>query len=210
MRTYCDSWNCPVCRKRKAHHWAQNVYYGWCLWRPRPFYFLTFTMPGWMKTPEQGYEDLPRCWDNLRQDVVKTTGWFVYAAFVEEQALNRDMPHLHVVTLSNLPTRLNELALHCGFGYQARNLLMDGAGAAYYVTKYASKSLTHAPKKFRRVRASNIWPRLPDPILPNDYIPMETGEKIKPYVQRCAAELGVAVGDMMDRYTNHAIDVGSM
>jgi hypothetical protein len=210
MRTYCASWNCPVCRKLLAHRWAQNVYYGWCLWRPRPFYFLTFTMPGWMVSPEQGYQELPACWDNLRREITKAYHWFVYAAFVEEQALNRDMPHLHVITLTNLPTRLNELALHCGFGHQAKNLLMTGKGAAYYVTKYASKQLLYAPRHFRRVRVSQVWPRLPDPILPGDYIPQGPGEKLKPYLQRCAAETGMMAGDLMDRWTNEALDIGAM
>lgn len=210
MRTYCGSWNCPICRKRLAHQWAQNVYYGWCLWRPRPFYFLTFTMPGWMTNPAQGYKELPICWDNLRKTIQRSYGWFVYAAFVEEQAKNRDMPHVHVITLTNLPTRMNELALHCGFGYQAKNLLMTGKGAAYYVTKYASKSLRYAPRTFRRVRVSQCWPRLPEPILPADYIPQEAGEKLKPYLQRCASYVGLSVVELEDRYTNLALDIEAM
>jgi hypothetical protein len=165
-------------------------------------------MPGWMESPQQGYKELPKCWKNLQQTVTRSYGWFVYAAFVEEQAKNRDMPHLHVITLTNLPTRLNELALHCGFGHQAKNMLMTGLGAAYYVTKYASKSLSFAPRHFRRVRVSQSWPRLPEPDLPLDYIPLETHESLAAYMARVSAWLSIDLSVIRDRYDNHALDLG--
>lgn len=207
MRTYCGQWACPTCRKRLARHWAQNVYYGWCLWRPRPFYFLTFTMPGWMTDPAQGYEELPQCWDNLRKFITRKYGWFVYVAFAEEQESTRGMVHLHVITLTNLPTRLNEIALHAGFGPQAKNLLMTGKGAAFYVSKYASKSLPNAPRHFRRVRISQVWPRLPEPYLPADYIPQLEKESIGEYIMRVAGSLGMNIVDLRDRFTNEALDI---
>ncbi len=207
MRTYCGSWNCPTCRRRLAQYWARNVYYGACLWRPNPLYFLTFTMPGWMTDPAQGYRELPKCWNTFRQIGIRGYECFSYAAFAEEQDLNRGMVHLHVITTANLPTRLNEIALHCGFGPQANNQLMTGHGAAYYVTKYASKTLPHAPRNFRRVRISQVWPRLPEPVLPVDYIPQETHESLTAYMHRVSAWLSIDLQTIKDRFDNHALDL---
>jgi len=172
-------------------------------------YFLTFTMPGWMKDAEQGYQELPKCWKNLQQTINRKFGYFVYAAFVEEQHENRDMPHLHIITLTSLPARLNEIALHCGFGFQAQNLLMSGNSASYYVAKYASKNLLYAPFKFRRVRISQVWPRLPDPELPADVLPMLKSETIKQYIFRIAALLDYDVQTLDERFTNYALDICS-
>lgn len=208
MRTNCDSWSCPICRKRLAMKWALDIRYAWALWKPRPFYFITLTMPGWMTDPAEGYKDLPRCWKNFSQQTIRQYGWFSYAAFAEEQKENRDMVHLHIITRTNLPSRLNEYALHAGFGFQARNLLASGMNCAYYVAKYASKSLPHAPRKFRRVRISRDWPRLPEPILPSDYIPMEPKESIRQYLHRCAEYFGFSPLEMLERWENEALDIG--
>jgi len=207
MRTNCGSWQCPYCRRKLAHYWAQNVYYGACLWRPNPLYFITLTMPGWMSDPMQGYKELPKCWDNFRSIATKQYSCWSYAAFAEEQTKTRGMVHLHVITTCNLPTRLNEMALHCGFGHQADNQLINGTGAAYYVTKYASKTLPHAPHGFRRVRISRIWPRLPDPVLPKDYIPERRQEGLNQYLLRVSGELSIPIGEIRDLYDNWASDI---
>jgi hypothetical protein len=165
-------------------------------------------MPGWMEDPVQGYQELPKCWDNLRKLVTRQYRWFSYAAFCEEQPKKRHMVHLHVITRTNLPTRLNEIAVHCGFGFEASNSLMTGSGASYYVAKYASKSLQFAPHHFRRVRISQEWPRLPLPDLPLDYLPMERKESLQGYIARAAGTLGFDVQTLQGRYDNHAIDIG--
>ncbi len=207
MRTYCNSWACPTCRRRLAYQWARNIYYGACLMRPLPLYFVTLTMPGWMSNPAQGYKELPICFDKFRRLMQKSASYYAYAAFAEEQHVSRNMVHLHIITRSNMPSRLNDLAVHCGFGPQSRNIIISSVGASFYVSKYASKSLPHAPSGFRRVRISESWPRLPDPILPADYIPMEPRESLKAYIARCAAALGYQVADLAERYDNHAIDI---
>jgi len=207
MRAYCNQWACPVCRKRLAHRWALNIYYGSLLMRPNPLYFITLTMPGWMSDPAQGYQELPRCWKNFTYHMQKSAYSSAYAAFAEEQHVNRDMVHLHIITRANLPTRLNDLAVRCGFGPQSRNVIVSGPGAAFYVSKYASKNLPHAPSGFRRVRISRDWPRLPEPDLPYDYIPREPKESTRSYIARCAAALGYQVAELAERYENHAIDI---
>jgi hypothetical protein len=52
--------------------------------------------------------------------------------------------------------------MECGFGYQAKESLINGAKAANYCAKYASKTNPATPKGFRRVRASRDWAKLPD------------------------------------------------
>ncbi len=207
MRAYCNQWVCPTCRKRLAHRWALNVYYGSVLMRPNPLYFLTLTMPGWMTDPAQGYKELPKCWDNFRTVMRRSARCSSYAAFAEEQHENRAMVHLHIITRCNLPTRLNDLAVSSGFGPMSANRIVTGIGASYYVSKYATKNLPNAPHGFRRVRISQDWPRLPEPNLPYDYIPREPKESTKTYIARCAAALGYQVADLSERWQNEAIDI---
>jgi hypothetical protein len=167
-------------------------------------------MPGWMSDPAQGYRELPKCWDNWRKQAQRKFGWYVYAAFAEEQSANRAMVHLHIITLTTMPTRLNDLAVNAGFGPQSKNELMTGINCAWYVTKYASKSLPHAPAHFRRVRVSSYWPRLPDPYLPQDYIPQGPRESTREYLHRCAQYFGFTPLQMLERWENEAIDIGTL
>lgn len=162
----CGSWTCPRCAKHLARMWA---------WRAKiqvnaaeePYYFWTLTLRGKYHTPEQGFKALPRLWDTFRKIIQrllkkKQVKRWSYLAFVEGQPKRQYMPHFHILSSHKSPKRLKDLAMQAGFGYQAKEKRLNGLQAAAYVAKYASKQSDKTPKKFRRVRASRDWAKLPD------------------------------------------------
>lgn len=162
----CGLWTCPHCAKHLARMWA---------WRAKiqvnnagePYFFWTLTLRGKYLTPEQGFKALPRLWDTFRKIVQrllkrKSKGKWSYLAFVEGQPQRQYMPHFHILSSQKSPIRLKDIAMQAGFGYQAKEKRLNGLQAAAYVAKYASKQSDKTPKKFRRVRASRDWAKLPD------------------------------------------------
>src|SRR5574340_1236878 len=156
----CGQWSCPNCAKHLARLWAwrcrlQVEKHGNTAW------FWTLTLRGKYHTAEQGYKALPRLWDNIRKRVQRAERDWSYCAFVEGQPQRDYMPHFHAISLSKAPCRLKDLAMECGFGYQAKESYINSAKAANYCAKYASKTNPATPKGFRRVRASRDWAKLP-------------------------------------------------
>lgn len=157
----CGQWSCPTCAKHLARMWA---------WRCRlhvettggEAYFWTLTLRGKYHTAASGYKALPTLWDNLRKRIQRSQKNWSYCAFVEGQPQRDYMPHFHVISMSKSPKRLKDLAMECGFGYQAKEKLITSGQAANYCAKYASKTNPATPKGFRRVRASRDWTKLPD------------------------------------------------
>lgn len=91
--------------------------------------------------------------------------------------------------------------MECGFGYQAKEKLIDSPKAANYCAKYASKTNPHTPKGFRRVRASRDWARLPefegDPL-----IVRSKTELLSDYLLRVHWVTGVSMDDLLYVWTN--------
>src|SRR5574342_144580 len=79
----CGSWNCPRCALVNSLHWAERVRYGVALWRPRPAYFWTLTLPGWVETAWLGYQILPAAWNRFQCRVRRRCPDWYYAAFTE-------------------------------------------------------------------------------------------------------------------------------
>lgn len=182
----CDRWNCPYCRRILAWRWAERVRFGIDLISRRDPLFWTLTLPGWVVQPETGYRLLPDNWNRLRQHLRREQGTFTYAAFVEPHPRRKNIPHLHVITFQWPRERLKDLAVHCGYGYQADIQQVSSAGAARYVSKYASKQELAMPKGFRRVRVSQDWPKLPEPAYEHEVIYPHPHESVKAYVRRIA------------------------
>jgi len=157
----CGQWSCPTCAKTLARLWA---------WRCRlhleasggEAWFWTLTLRGKFHTAAQGYNALPSLWDNLRKRVQRAHKTWSYCAFVEGQPQRDYMPHFHVISMQQAPMRLKDLAMECGFGYQAKATIVNSGKAANYCAKYASKTNPATPKGFRRVRSSRDWAKLPD------------------------------------------------
>jgi hypothetical protein len=186
----CDQWQCEFCQRVLAWRWAERIRYAIALWGG-PTYFWTLTLPGWVDDPAKGYKLIPRRWPTLAQAVRRKTGEFDYAAFVEAHPHRMDIPHFHVISLQKAPTRLKDMAVHAGFGHQAKEVLITGKHAASYVTKYASKQGRSMPKGFRRVRTSQHFPKLPEPCCDLAVYPMAKGESVRHYLARIAGKLAV-------------------
>lgn len=207
VRLACDLWSCDYCRKILAWRWAQTVRYGIALWPSRAAFFWTLTLPAWVPTAEAGYKILPERWDNFRRNVQRAQSEFHYCAFVEAHPHRSFIPHFHIITLHEAPQRLKDLAVRSGFGYQAKEVKIDGKAAVSYVSKYASKGSASIPRNFRRVRLSRRWPRLPLPEYSVEVYPPGRGEALAEYLRRCSVALGCPVGILRDRYLDHTRDI---
>lgn len=196
----CGQWSCPTCAKHLARMWA---------WRCRihveahdnQAWFWTLTLRGKCKTAEQGYAILPSLWDNLRKRVQRRVKTWSYCAFVEGQPKRGHMPHFHVISMVQSPKRLKDLAMECGFGYQAVEKTITSAKAANYCAKYASKTNPATPKGFRRVRASRDWAKLPD--YEGDPLLVKAGDELlSDYLLRVHWVSGVVIDDLLFVWRN--------
>lgn len=196
----CGQWSCPNCAKYLARLWA---------WRCRlhveaastPAYFWTFTLRGKFRTPEKGYVALPGLWDNLRKRIQRRLGTWQYCAFVEGQPQRDWMPHFHVISMRKSPYRIKDLAMDCGFGFEAYERPINSQKAANYCAKYASKINPATPKGFRRVRASRDWAKLPefagDPLLVKS-----RKEFLSDYLFRVHMVSGVPMDDLLEVWSS--------
>jgi len=166
----CKQWACPVCAPINAYHEAITVANGvYALFAAgvRPT-FATITQPPAVKTPEFAYKILADQWDGFRNRWQYWSGKAgvpnYYAAFVEGQSRRAGMPHFHIIG-SGMPDKetMRKWAVESGMGYEVDlQPVRPGAGAAWYVSKYSTKSSDAAlmPDRFRRVRYSRDWPRM--------------------------------------------------
>lgn len=169
------------------------------------------------------YTLLPKQWDRLRNTIrnVYKARW-QYFCVVEGQTQRGNMPHFHVI--SNLPTPkyftwrigkrgkplvsdIRDVAVHCGFGVQAHEKFIDTTRSEEIV-RYATKLgryLTKEqidfdpPKYFRRLRASQKWPKLP-PGEQKMLIMRGKEEALPEYVLRVSMQTGLSLRLIWQRY----------
>jgi len=191
----CKRWNCTTCARINALILSIRVVEGIKYFNElkAPLTFITLTHWGRV-TPRQGYEQLPEFWGKLAKKLnrasLRREGLKIeYAAFVEEQT--RGVPHLHAVATLAITTReLKELAVSCGFGYQAHADAVRSPAVGWYVAKYLTKSdgtMPNAPKGHRRVRFSREWPELPKPQGGSDLIVKAPNETLMNWALRAQA-----------------------
>ena len=167
----------------------------------RQAFFWTLTLRGGYKHARDGYEFIPRGWDALRKYMQRTVDDWTYCAFVEGQANRGGMPHFHIISMAKSPYRLKDLAFHFQFGYQAKEIGVNGLQAAQYVAKYASKGDSNMPRGFRRVRASRDWAKLP-PMPHHPHIVPARGESLIDYLLRVADVTGLPTDTVRDRWVS--------
>jgi hypothetical protein len=151
-------------------------------------------------TAYEAYMALPGLWDRLRKRLKRAgISTWSYCAFVEGQPKRGYMPHFHVISMQKSPLRLKDIAMHSGFGYEAKEQQINGPKAASYCAKYASKQNPNTPKGFRRVRASRDWTKLPprtvDPLLVK-----AKSETTSDYLIRVAECTGKPLQDLVDAW----------
>jgi hypothetical protein len=194
----CGSWNCKDCAKYLARHWAGIARYG-MLRLGVQCYFWTLTLPGYVESVPYAYYIIPKLWDGLRKDIQRNTGSWPYLAFVEGQPQRSFMPHFHILSAVGSYRRLKDLAVHHGFGHQANEQEISSDGAVDYVSKYASKQGHSAPKGFRRVRCSSLWPRPPKPVR-EAYLVKRQRETISAFLLRVSSITGRDVSTLWGSY----------
>lgn len=207
VRLACDRWSCDYCRKILAWRWAQRVSYGIALRSDTEPWFWTLTLPPWVLDAKTGYKVLPGRWDTFRRELQRGYAEFSYAAFVEAHPHRSFIPHFHIITFAPAPRRLKDLAVHAGFGHQAKELEINGRVAANYVSKYASKGGGEIPAHFRRVRVSRDWPRLPSPEYAIKVYPFAPRETLSEYLRRMSITLGCALDLLRGTWLDHSRDL---
>jgi len=203
----CDQWGCDYCSKILAWRWAQRVRYGIALWPDHRAWFWTLTLPPWVPNAKTGYMVLPARWGAFRQTVKRAVDDFQYAAFVEGHPHRAHIPHLHIIALVKAPERIKDMAVHAGFGHQAKEIEINERMAVNYVTKYASKQGAGMPKNFRRVRISRDWPSLPAPVYPLKVYPIDRGEALSAYLRRMSTALGLSLDVLRDTWLDRSRDL---
>lgn len=169
----CGRWDCPECAPKVAAHWADRARFGLEVFASegKTAHFVTLTQPGSIKTPEFAYSIMRSQWDKLRRKFPDKE-LFSYLTFVEQHPKRKLIPHLHLLT--TIDWKLSDwknYAPSAGWGVIV-HMKTIGEGskkthipikvASFYVSKYVAKgdlSKVGMPKGFRRVRASQNWPR---------------------------------------------------
>jgi hypothetical protein len=165
FRPRCKSWQCPYCGVINTRAWAARAYHGATLLAGagHDVYFLTLTSSpklaaiGTLKV-------FPKAWAKLSTRARRSAPEGQYLMVPE---LHQDgRLHVHALVTWDMDERWwKDNAAQCGLGYMAKLIVVAEPGiAAWYLTKYLSKSLGVAawPENFRRVRTSQGWPAMPE------------------------------------------------
>lgn len=197
----CKRWSCPTCARINSLVLSIRVVEGikHFQFQGIPLTFITLTMWGRV-APKEAYEKLPVYWARLAMRLARLAlagegRKLEYCAFVEEQS--RGVPHLHAVATLALTThKLKDLAVACGFGYQAKAEPVKGPAVGWYIAKYLTKSdgtMPNAPAHHRRVRFSRNWPELAERLGDPNLIVKGPAETLVEWALRAQAA-GVSLG----------------
>jgi len=211
---WCGQWDCPNCAKRNSGKWAKRTELALKTFAESgegDAWMLTLTLGSEYTSVLAGYRAIPKLWDSTRKAYQRYYGTFTYIAFVEGQRKRGGMPHFHILTPVEPPTKrgrrgyvtkrgTHDFAVAFGWGFEAELELVTGSQAAVYVSKYTSKGDPSMPRNFRRVRVSRDIPELPDlggsPLL----VPSRS-EDVAHFVARVVDATGVNAEDVYKAYT---------
>lgn len=164
---HCDSWSCDECRKRMAERWALRASMGASeiMARGEVLDFVTITshekLPDFAST-----EKIWRsAWEALYHALKRQKVNLQYMIVPEKHQSGR--MHVHALWNAGVSQRwLKNNARKRGLGYQCKVIHITSGGCAQkYVVKYVGKDLgADVPAHFRRVRVSQGWADIPDPV----------------------------------------------
>lgn len=131
----CNSWDCPICGKRKACILGNRVKKAFEGERIR---FATFTTAG-KKSLGEHLKSLKSAWNRLRLALVREYGLTKFF-WVLEFGGERGRPHLHCLLNVYIPQRkLSDMAFHAGFGKVVDIREVKNGSGFGYVYKYLCK-----------------------------------------------------------------------
>lgn len=162
----CDKWECVECQKKKQSQWVARAIIGskQIISSGTELQFITITSHPSLKNFAATNAVFPRAWAKLYARMKRRLPSLSYLMTMEEHENGRLHAHLltsYSPTLRKWKTDLS----NSGFGHQTKIERVEHEGkAAGYISKYIGKSLgsTPLPEKFRRVRVSENWAKLPE------------------------------------------------
>lgn len=207
----CGLWTCPVCSRRLARKWARRVRLHIEANDQTGWFFITLTFGSDYRSPTKAFAALPQLWGALQKEMKRRYPGWQYMAFVEGQAKTRGgMPHFHIISNRHPPSEkgkkgqwtkhgLHNWAVKRGFGFEVECDPVIGTEAAGYVSKYASKGDPSMPRKFRRVRASRTWTKIPKDPNKRLMVPAK-GESLIDFLMRVNERSEVPLDDLYQRW----------
>lgn len=172
FRPRCKSWGCPYCAEINKKLWALRGAHGAgeLIAEGRAVKFVTLTSHEKLN-PNGTLIVWPKAWKKLHARAKYKGGKQPYLMIPERHKDNR--LHQHMLTAWDMSeTWWKDNARAVGLGYMAKvKPVKSGPLAAWYVTKYLVKSLDTIdwPTKFRRIRTSQDWPKLPETEKPAEW-----------------------------------------
>lgn len=167
FRPRCKRWDCPSCAEVNKALWGIRAYQGAkkIMDEGETLYFLTLTSHEKL-TANQSLWVWPRAWAKLRDRMKYAAGGVFHYLMIPERHESGKL-HVHAVESAGLgESWIKTAARKSGLGYMdEEEKLRTPTGAAWYTTKYLTKSLEYErwPLGFRRVRTSQSWPKLAVP-----------------------------------------------
>lgn len=186
-QTCCNHWDCPLCGQTRAKQEYRRIVWGSeVLADQHKLYFWTLTCRGKDCSLEEA-EEMYYVWTNVLLTNARTHAqrkdiYWSYVQITERQHKTRNHPHSHIITtflpcdailtkdsnqrdnfVSEWFTKANASA---GLGSQHKITEVKSAAAvSRYVAKYMFKDMMREewPKKWKRVRYSQNWPKPPAP-----------------------------------------------
>lgn len=162
----CDSWHCPECAERMHEAWRMRAGLGAArmLAKGEACDFVTITCHENLHTWEATERVWRSAWPRLYAALKRQHRDLMYMLIPERHQDGR--MHVHGIWNAGVSQRwLKNAARERGLGHQCKVIEMAERGwAERYITKYIAKSVdADYPEHFRRVRASQNWPKLPKP-----------------------------------------------
>lgn len=161
MRPGCHMWGCPYCGRVKQSQWAIRIATGVDFYKRHNidgWAFLTLTSNPKNKTRSQCLHVWPKAWAKFSSRLRRSYPGIRYVLLPELHKNGR--VHVHALASHYVTSGwLRDNLYPTGLGYKKDiQSLSESALAAWYVTKYLSKSLdvTAWPRHFRRIRRKSV------------------------------------------------------
>jgi len=166
-RADCGSWGCPECAVRMREQWVLRAQIGVRQYIGAGQHVDFITITSHEKLPDFASTERvwSKAWPVLYAALKRRSSKFQFFIVPEKHKDGR--MHVHALWTADVTQKwLKDNARKRGLGYQAKRKPVEDAGRAVgYVGKYIGKSIgDDAPPRFRRVRVSQGWPKIPVPV----------------------------------------------